>query len=72
MKEPGSRGFWLLVAGLVLLCVPYLFVLFLDVSEPRFIGIPAWFYLSVAAALGISVASVQRIVKHWDIENKLP
>ncbi len=72
IKEPGSLGFWLLVASLVLLCVPYLFVLFLDVSEPRFFGIPAWFYLSVAAALGISVVSVQRIVKHWDIENKLP
>ena len=72
LKEPASWGFWVLVAALVLLCVPYLFVIFFDASEPRLFGIPAWFYLSVAAAVGISVVSVQRIVKHWDIEKKLP
>ena len=60
------------MAGLILLCVPYLFVIFFAASEPRLFGIPVWFYLSFAAAIGISVVSVQRIVKHWDIEKRLP
>ena len=72
IKEPGNTRFWLLIAVLVFLCVPYLFVIFAAVSEPRFFGIPVWFYLSVAAAVAISVVSVLRVVKHWDIEKRLP
>jgi len=72
IKEPSSKRFWLLIVVLVLLCVPYLFVIFSAGSELRFFGIPVWFYLSVAAAMAISIMSVQRIVKHWDIEKRLP
>ena len=72
IKEPGSWGFWLLVAVLMGLCVPYLFVSFPAASDARLLGIPVWFYLSVAAAITITVASVRRILKHWDIENRLP
>jgi hypothetical protein len=69
IREPGSTGFWLLIALLVLLCVPYLFM---GASEPRLLGLPIWFYLSLGAAIAIAVASVRRIMKHWDIEKRLP
>jgi len=65
LREPGSRGFWLFVASMLLLCVPYLFM---GSSEPRLWDLPVWLYVSVAAAIAIAGASIWRIWRHWDLE----
>lgn len=69
IKEPGSSGFWSLIVLLLLLCVPYLFM---GASEPRFLGLPIWFYISLGAALAIAGLSIWRILRHWDIEKHIP
>ena len=68
IREPGSFGFWLLIMLLLLLCVPYLFM---GASEPRLLGLPIWFYISLGAALAIAGLSVWRILRHWDIEKHI-
>jgi hypothetical protein len=48
--------------------VPYLF---LGSSEPLFFGLPVWLYVSIAAASAMTVTSIWRIWKRWDVERHL-
>jgi len=62
-REPGSPIFWLTVGALLFVVVPYGF---LGESEPRFLHLPLWFHLSLAASIAIAVLSAWRIVRFWD------
>jgi len=65
-REPGSLLFWLTVATLLFVVVPYGF---LGESEPRFLHLPLWFHLSLAASVAIAALSAWRIVRHWGERN---
>ena len=54
--------FWLVVAALVFLVVPYGFM---GEIEPRYFGIPRWLYVSLAATTVITILSIVRIWKFW-------
>jgi hypothetical protein len=60
---PTYRYFWPAIFLLVFLCVPYLFM---GSSEPRYFGLPAWFYVTLIATIVITVLSIHRIWRHWD------
>ncbi len=62
--ELNGAGFWLAVAALVLLCVPYPFA---GSAGPLVLGVPAWLGVSFAAAVGISALSIHRIRRGWDL-----
>ena len=65
-KEPGNPLFWIIVAALLFVIVPYFYA---GSSEPRMAGLPVWFHLSVLATLIISGLSVWRIWQHWRLED---
>jgi hypothetical protein len=48
---------------LVFLCVPYLFM---GSSDPRYFGLPAWFYVTLIATILITGLSIHKIWRHWD------
>jgi hypothetical protein len=58
-----QRIFWSLIALLVFVCVPYAFM---GMSEPRFYGLPVWFFVSLLASLMIAGLSIHKIWRHWD------
>ncbi|MBT5441591.1 MAG: hypothetical protein HOB01_22440, partial [Gammaproteobacteria bacterium] len=45
------RYFWPAIFLLVFLCVPYLFM---GSSDPRYFGLPAWFYVTLIATILIT------------------
>ena len=55
--------FWLIICGLLFLCVPYLFM---GESTPRMLGIPLWVYVSLGSTVLITGLSIYRIWRHWD------
>ena len=61
--EPGSLIFWLAIGALLFVVVPYGF---LGESEPRFLPLPLWFHLSLAASITIAALSAWRILRFWD------
>jgi hypothetical protein len=65
-REPGHPLFWMFVAALLFVVVPYYYA---GSSEPRIAGLPLWFYLSLAATVTIAVLSVWRIWKHWRLDD---
>jgi len=55
--------FWLAVMLLLLLTVPYLFM---GEAEPVWLGLPRWFFVTVASTLVITILSIHRIWRSWD------
>ena len=64
-EDPNSLGFWLFVGAMLFLCVPYLFM---GSSQPRWWGVPVWLFVSLAATIAITAASIWRIWKRWNLE----
>ena len=58
-----QRIFWPLIVLLVFVCVPYAFM---GTSEPRFYGLPVWFFVSLLSSMVIAGLSIHKIWRHWD------
>ncbi|MBT3830930.1 MAG: hypothetical protein HOB98_04810 [Gammaproteobacteria bacterium] len=56
------RYFWPAIFLLVFLCVPYLFM---GSSDPRYFGLPAWFYVTLIATILITAFSIHKIWRRW-------
>jgi len=57
------RYFWPAIFLLVFFCVPYLFM---GSSDPRYFGLPGWFYVTLIATILITGLSIHKIWRHWD------
>lgn len=65
-QEPGSLLFWLLVASLVIVMIPYGFM---GQSEPRLWNLPLWFHVSLLATAAVAGLSAWRIWKFWHLDD---
>jgi hypothetical protein len=65
-REPGSPLFWLVIAALLFVVVPYGFM---GASEPRWWLLPVWFHLSLGASVAIAALSAWRIWRSWRLED---
>ena len=66
MRDPNSRAFWLGIAALIALAVPYPFA---GRAEPLVAGVPLWFVISLLASIGLVVVTVLAIRARWSIED---
>lgn len=65
-REPGHPLFWLTIAALLFLVVPYPFA---GASEPRLWHLPLWLFVSLGASVAIAVLSAWRIWAAWRLDD---